>query len=623
MSKRTAWSRPHGQPEKLCERLPGQIILLFALFSVVLIGFLALAIDAGYLMSKRRELQNAADAAALAAAVAAMNDADTALTEETALAYAMLNADVGADDVTVSIPPTSGPNAGDGDFVQVTIESDVTKFFLGVIYTGDWKVGATATAGILTQGYSTGLLALNSNAGGITMSGYSRITVNGASVISNYNLNTSGNSGITATGHIMANDGHIMSGSWYPNAGEGENYNAPEIPDPLLELIDPPTLPSFIGNTVPTVPAYAESTACTSEPAWHPLPTGAGDPALTREPAQYSGSCSVINAAPEHTYRFVPGEYRYISGASVSIQREKTRIEGGAWNFVSGGGINVTGGGSMNMCAGDYSFLGGAGLSISGYAPNATVGGGSGCTGYGPSNVYFEGGSGLTGSGTNGITIYPGTYIFNGGTGLNMSGDAELIFQPGEYEFWFNAGADMTFSGSSTIVTVGDVYVTMHFYGSGGNPANLQMSGNTSFNVPSGEYYFKNGQMRNSGSAYIYGEDVFLYFTDGGYLHSSGSADFSFTAPDWMVYPGYYPGVFMYSDRSNTATFQWSGRSNNESEGVVYLPSSPLQMSGASNAKVFTGQMIVDRIITSGNMVLQVDYEEYVSFEIPAVYLVN
>ena len=47
------------------------MLIIFALFSVVLIGALALSIDAGYLMSERRQAQSAADAGAMAAAKAA------------------------------------------------------------------------------------------------------------------------------------------------------------------------------------------------------------------------------------------------------------------------------------------------------------------------------------------------------------------------------------------------------------------------------------------------------------------------------------------------------------------------------------------------------------------------
>jgi hypothetical protein len=54
--------------EKTFRSQRGVVLVLVALLLVVLIGFVSLAVDVGYLLVKRNELQNAADAAALAGA---------------------------------------------------------------------------------------------------------------------------------------------------------------------------------------------------------------------------------------------------------------------------------------------------------------------------------------------------------------------------------------------------------------------------------------------------------------------------------------------------------------------------------------------------------------------------
>src|SRR5688500_1563150 len=46
----------------------GQVLIIFAMASFVLIGFVALAVDTGFLMAERRHTQNAVDAGALAGA---------------------------------------------------------------------------------------------------------------------------------------------------------------------------------------------------------------------------------------------------------------------------------------------------------------------------------------------------------------------------------------------------------------------------------------------------------------------------------------------------------------------------------------------------------------------------
>ena len=46
----------------------GSMLVTASLFFIILIGFAALAVDVGHMMIARNELQNAADAAALAGA---------------------------------------------------------------------------------------------------------------------------------------------------------------------------------------------------------------------------------------------------------------------------------------------------------------------------------------------------------------------------------------------------------------------------------------------------------------------------------------------------------------------------------------------------------------------------
>jgi hypothetical protein len=267
------------------------------------------------------------------------------------------------------------------------------------------------------------------------------------------------------------------------------------------------------------------------------------------------------------------------------------------------------------MQTGNYSFTGGAGIRFGGSVPNLILGGG---------NYYFSGGGGIQTGGSNFLTIGPGTYIFDGGPGLRMSGSDRLHFNSGTYTMYFANGADMAFSGSSRITFGNNVYVRAYFLGGTGSVwSDLEMSGSTNFSLPSGEYYFDHGRFLNSGSSLINGQSVFLFFTDGGYLSSTGSASFGFTAPTTTIYPGYYPSVFMYSDRGNTATFEWHGSTSAQSVGTVYLPNSPVRFGGSSTGKQFTGQFIADRFITSGSTGLTIEFNENVPTQIPRIFLVN
>lgn len=608
----------------------GQVLLLFALFSFVLIGFMALSVDVGFLLRERRDAQAAADAGVLAAAVASMNGEPMLSVYDAGRDYAELNLDGSDAIVTVNHPPVSGEFAGDDDYLQVTVTKDVTRFFVGLLYTGDWEVEASAVAGIAPQDANAALLALNSDSGGIETHGSTRIDVINGSIVSNYNIDTNGSTRLTSDEWIWANDGFDESGSSVLDGDLGENPNAPEVPDPLLDRLDPPTLPSFPAQSAPSVnPADNGDCDQYSNASWM------SPPIHSLSSSRFTGggaNCVNVTNIVGGDFTFNGGDYLF-RNAGLKVDGGNNYpiiLESGRYVFDGGAGIEV--GGSTPdfwMEAGEYWFLDGAEIKIAGSAPDNRLGMGS--SGPGDNLFYFSGGGGIDPGGSNQVTLYPGTYIFDGGPGIDFAGSSRLIFEPGNYVFFFRNGAGFRFSGSSRIEYNGDVWAEMYFYGDSNNVQSnchsqrtqLCMAGSTNMDIPSGEYYFDRALMANHGSTTIRGENVFLYFTNGSYLHSSGSASFAFTAPDWEIYPGYYPGVFMYSDRSNTAEFQWNGTTSTVSEGIIYLPSSGLRMSGASNGKVFTGQMIADHFDLSGSNNTTVEFYEYVPIEVPMVYLVE
>jgi hypothetical protein len=592
-------------------------MIIFALASFVLVGFVALSIDTGFLMAERRQVQNAADAAALAAAVSIQDGMNASQVAAAAIAYATSNAGVTAADVSVQWPPLTGEFAGDENYVQVIVDKDVDRFFIGAVYNGDWAVSASAVAGLEPEGFDAALLALNSNAGGIDTSGSTQIRVIGGSVVSNYHIKTSGSTSIVADEYVVANDGFKTSGSTNISGGKGVKPNGAEVPDPLLNKISPPTLPAKPSNPVAVVNPSAGT--CRNYSPW---PGGSLPVTYTVTSGRFANNSNCIDIAniPNGTtMTLASGNYRF-DNAGIRVgggNSGQIVLDGGTYNF-NGSNAGISVGGStphFEMRSGNYSFTGGADISFGGSVPYLIIGGGT---------LYFGGGAGLTTGGSNNLTIGPGTYIFDGGPGMRMSGSDRLHFNSGTYTMYFTNGADMSFSGSSRITFGSNVYVRAYFMGgSGSNWSDLAMSGSTNFGLPSGEYYFDTGRFLNSGSSLISGQEVFLYFKNGGYLSSTGSASFGFTAPTRTIYPGYYPSVFMYSDRANTAEFEWHGSTSAQSVGTVYLPSSPVRFGGSSTGKQFTGQFIADRFNTGGSTGLTVEFKENVQTQIPKIYLVN
>src|SRR5687768_17947320 len=64
----------------------GQVLVMGALMMTVLLGFLALVLDAGNAYAQRRFVQNGADAAAIAAARVLANNLDTGTADGTVVA---------------------------------------------------------------------------------------------------------------------------------------------------------------------------------------------------------------------------------------------------------------------------------------------------------------------------------------------------------------------------------------------------------------------------------------------------------------------------------------------------------------------------------------------------------
>ena len=117
----------------------GQSLILVSLMIVVLMGFLAIAVDVGRVYAERRRMQNAADAGALAGARAICLGQSAAAAINTANDYAVNRN--GAQTATASV------NLQDsGGSITVTARETVNLFLAGFLGDSVTDVAATATA---------------------------------------------------------------------------------------------------------------------------------------------------------------------------------------------------------------------------------------------------------------------------------------------------------------------------------------------------------------------------------------------------------------------------------------------------------------------------------------------
>ncbi|MEZ4571212.1 MAG: pilus assembly protein TadG-related protein, partial [Thermomicrobiales bacterium] len=502
----------------------GQALVLFALFSFVLVGALALALDVGYLLTERRETQAAADASALAAAKVIADGASfgSASVTDAATTYAVSNGM--SNDANVTVTPTwTGPEPEDGT-VQVSITQPVQRFFLGAVYTGDWQVNASAIAEIDSRPESPALVV----EGDLILDGSPTVDVIGGS------LWVGGTIDVISSGRVWADDDIIAGGfetvpgqEWRINSRDGEKkIGTTPIEDPLAGVIVEPTLPTF-----PSVGGVFGSS-----------------------PAAKTCADGVTYNASTRTLTVAPGTY---SDASMREGGNCFASKAGSdWNN------NTV---KLEFTGGDYLFTGGAGIYVdTNRRVNITLDEGT---------YYFTGGGGFVVYGPNEIDMLAGYYYFDGGDGMYHSisnNNRRLEFHPGEYEFWFN-GTDFVSDNNAQMESDGLTHAKWYFY-----DGNMDIIGNglRTTEFPSGNYFFENGHLLLGLHTDGRGDDTFFYFTgEDSWVRLAQCAQFQFSAPNYAPYPGGTPGMLILGGVGNTSEFintgsQWSGNS----EGLIYTP---------------------------------------------------
>ena len=123
----------------------GQVLILAALCMVILLGFVALAVDVGLLYRQRRLAQTAADAGALAAAAQiSVYPNGTAPARAAATQNGLTLGTVkGQATVTATILPASSTLG----FVRVTVTEHTPTIFMGVMGSGFSMMNVSATEG--------------------------------------------------------------------------------------------------------------------------------------------------------------------------------------------------------------------------------------------------------------------------------------------------------------------------------------------------------------------------------------------------------------------------------------------------------------------------------------------
>ena len=143
----------------------GSIAIVFAILLPVLIGFIGLAIDVGYLYYVKLQMQTAADAGAISGALQVQQGFPGSVSTN-AINDVALNGFVSGQssvNVTVFNGPSSGPHASDPNFVEVLVKKEVPVFFIPILYNKPFTINTRAVAGF-SSGSPTCIYTLNPSA---------------------------------------------------------------------------------------------------------------------------------------------------------------------------------------------------------------------------------------------------------------------------------------------------------------------------------------------------------------------------------------------------------------------------------------------------------------------------
>lgn len=361
------------------------------------LGFTALVAEGGLWYADHHQLRNIADAGALAAGWARREGADQFDAALAAIPDVGYNPDT--DDVDVVSPPTSGPQAGDPQAIEVIVHR-ARPALISRLFLNSKSVDIEATATVrLNPESAYCVLALHPTASAaLRLQGTADVNLNGCGV----NVNSNSSSALDLGGASLMNVSWAeVTGGIVTNGGG------------TLLSTDPPET----GMTARPDP-YATLQMPSASPCTYTNLNVSGTVTLT--PGRYCGGISIGSHAvvtmKPGTYIVDGGSLKINSGAVVAGSGVTFALTGSGTNYAT---VTINGGASVHLTApttGPYTgiafmqdrnapssgvnkFNGGSGMDIEGiiYSPNDLVqftGGntlGSACTRIIASLITFTG----------------------------------------------------------------------------------------------------------------------------------------------------------------------------------------------------------------------------------------
>jgi Flp pilus assembly protein TadG len=316
----------------------GQTLVLVAAFmGIVMLGFLALALDIGYVFQQKRLAQSAADAAVVAY-VEEQSAGDSGNAQAAANAIAKLNGfDVSAttNPATVSIgAPTSGNYSGSGSYYQAIVSKPVPTLLLSA-FLGKTKTMTVSGRAVAGGGLSSpSCVCLEGTTGqDLNMSNNAQISSSACGVV--VNSSSSNAVGFVGSAGISSLSLATVSSTWdnSTNINNGGTLNNTKVILGISTSCSPAT---------PAVPTY-NSAECTADPLTH-----------------YGNGGSSYSVGPSSNASYTTtqsGNLACYTSLTVGANNDAVNINPGIY-VINGGELHFESG------SGGYSNTGGSGVTF-------------------------------------------------------------------------------------------------------------------------------------------------------------------------------------------------------------------------------------------------------------------
>lgn len=310
----------------------GQALVVVALGLTAVLGFVGLAVDVGTLLHNKRELQVAADAAAIAGALHA-NYLDTITAAKNASAANGFTDGSNGVTVTVNVKPTTGKYAGQTGYIEVFVKKNEPTIFMGLFGHSSMPVLARAVGrSAASNGVGTGCIyTLGPTGAGFTANGNVSIQAPNCGM----NVDSSDPAAMSVKGNATVDMASIGIVGGYSTSGH------PSVtPSNPVQGIIP------YSDPLSYLPGYTcTGASCTPSGGGSTIPCVAAPGGSTISPGCYNGW--TVNGSSNVTM----SAGTYIFNGDVKFNGSGTLTGNGVTIYMASGGITINGNATLNLTA--------------------------------------------------------------------------------------------------------------------------------------------------------------------------------------------------------------------------------------------------------------------------------